>query len=896
MAPNKHRQVENMNLVSMLLNTNLDRMSSSNGAGYAGSSSVRYSSTSVEFSKVLHSKISGDGVTRTSEFQLDVRQVEMSARETKKAPRATELRDRSQTRDSGSSGQSDSSKQSFQAMFNQPGNQELLRQAQPTESERSGQSNNGNSSNNGSGSSDTSAAVKEVLRDQYGADQGESVEESLSESDREIIRKVKQGNFELSSEKDVKEFKKLLEKLSEKETGAAKEKGIKLLQKLLGGNGALQQLIEKDQSAGETVKELTNLQEILKKSQDLFKSLSEQVNQSVVDQLKQGFEKLKDGDADDSKLNKLLKQIKQALSKESENQSSVFQKTLKELTKQVQSLIEQFRKQSGEADSKKQSESLKSLVEQLNKSFGKLTGSGEKGTSVSSETVKQYQQAIKVAENQLKNSSLKENLAKHLREFRQQNRSDAAKQVASAKDESGSTEKNSSKNSQSKNSDGKTNTSSSQPSQSSSGNGSEKQQKASESGKSTSKQSSQGTEGRTSNSSQKAKSQSGETQSAKEAASEKSGSAESSENKYDESKKSSSTSTKGEDAEKSRSKEQTVKADTKSVAANKQDNESKEAKSSENKSSDEKSKTQKSKSTSTAGQSNDRESTGGPKKSRMARTPQETLKAEQVNRNRSGGGQTVQPQPSTQPDQVQQQTRDFREALSEQVVDKSSKASEASKNVSEVAAEKSGKENQSSQKHVGKMAQYESNAAKSVSSTDGSGAEFSNNGNQQQANQGKASVRASSPRGSDFSERMREARKVIKQMVEKAQTMMEDGKQTMKLQLQPPELGEMRMSISLEGDRAKAKVHVEKGAVKNLLDDNMAQLKQTMQGIGVDLDEVDISEYENEGGPQSDSDFWFDDEERGQVESAEEEAEEPTAPTRGHTMPTRTYSSIELVA
>lgn len=894
-----------MKFVSMLLNSNLNKASGSSRARFARNSGTRFTSASVDFSRVLDTKISGDQVRQRTEFQLDVKQVEISASSAREADSrsARQFKQNSNgDNGQGKSGSAQSDRQSFFQQVAQDDEQSFRRVKDSNQSSQPEWSPAERPSESSSDSNEPSSreTVRDIIRDQMDSKEGtKEVEEMLSSSDRKVLEKIENGQFDLGNEEDVKQLKKLLEKFSQSDSARAQEKGIQVLKQLFGSTGNLQELLDENQSTEQLVDKLKNLQEILKKTQKLVGNLSDRANESVIDQLKQGFEKLKDGDDDDQSLTKLLNQIKDALKKESEEQKSGFQKALGELSDKVKSLIDRLKNQTGKGSSdgvKGHRESIQSLVERLNNRFSQLGGNDQSGQSISSETIRQYQQAIQTAEQQLKNSSLKEELARHLNEYSVSNkRADASGQST----DSASDKQTKNQSTNAKQSDQKASNQSKQSdadrSKGQSGQGDNaskaKTSSASSSGEGSSENAKQ-------NQSAQQSGQSGSTEQVEKQAkysAEKATGQSTESNQSSESTSTDSSEAKATDssADKNNSKSQSAE----SLA-------SKTAKADESKSSDDKNK--QAKQSKTAEQSNSKQAstqasdatnnksaqanqTNG-QSSRVARTPQETLKVETA-------GQKVQnTTTSSAPDQVQQQTRQVREVLNEQVIDKTEKVSSEAKNVQGADADqKAAKEKSASSKHFGKMAQYESNSAQAVQSTDGSGAEFSNNGNQQQPKQGQASVKTQAARGSDFSERMREARKVIKQMVEKAQTMVDEGKQTMKLQLQPPELGQMKMSISLEGDRAKANVQVEKGAVKKLLDDNMAQLKQTLQGVGVDLDEVDISEYENDGN-EADSDFWFDDGEGREQAGDEEEVEADPGTQRGHTRPTRNYSSIELVA
>lgn len=65
-----------------------------------------------------------------------------------------------------------------------------------------------------------------------------------------------------------------------------------------------------------------------------------------------------------------------------------------------------------------------------------------------------------------------------------------------------------------------------------------------------------------------------------------------------------------------------------------------------------------------------------------------------------------------------------------------------------------------------------------------------------------------------YTQRTPEARQMINQIVERAQTMLKDGKQSMRMQLQPESLGEVKLEVSIEANKVSVRFKVENCSVK----------------------------------------------------------------------------------
>ena len=97
------------------------------------------------------------------------------------------------------------------------------------------------------------------------------------------------------------------------------------------------------------------------------------------------------------------------------------------------------------------------------------------------------------------------------------------------------------------------------------------------------------------------------------------------------------------------------------------------------------------------------------------------------------------------------------------------------------------------------------------------------------------------------------------------------------LTLDPPELGSLRIAITLDGDKVQARIHAEAHESGNLIHSHLAELKDALQGHRLDLIDVhiDSGNWNNAGNERSQNfsrEFGADHQRRG-----ERPAREPAA-------------------
>lgn len=67
------------------------------------------------------------------------------------------------------------------------------------------------------------------------------------------------------------------------------------------------------------------------------------------------------------------------------------------------------------------------------------------------------------------------------------------------------------------------------------------------------------------------------------------------------------------------------------------------------------------------------------------------------------------------------------------------------------------------------------------------------------------------------------------------------GRRDLRIQLHPPEMGHMRMEIGLKDHQVVLKIHVDNPLVKDLIENNLAQLRQGLQDQGLRMDRCSVT-------------------------------------------------------
>ncbi len=80
------------------------------------------------------------------------------------------------------------------------------------------------------------------------------------------------------------------------------------------------------------------------------------------------------------------------------------------------------------------------------------------------------------------------------------------------------------------------------------------------------------------------------------------------------------------------------------------------------------------------------------------------------------------------------------------------------------------------------------------------------------------------------------------------------GRSTANLQLNPPELGRIVVNVEMQGDMVRIDVHTETSEAKQLLADRVAHLRDALQSVGVQVDQLSVdADVESMHDPHADS-------------------------------------------
>ncbi|QPJ65120.1 MAG: hypothetical protein G3M78_06845 [Candidatus Nitrohelix vancouverensis] len=82
--------------------------------------------------------------------------------------------------------------------------------------------------------------------------------------------------------------------------------------------------------------------------------------------------------------------------------------------------------------------------------------------------------------------------------------------------------------------------------------------------------------------------------------------------------------------------------------------------------------------------------------------------------------------------------------------------------------------------------------------------------------------------------------KIVNQIIEKFSIRTTGNQNEVKIRLDPPSMGSVRMSISTVGDSVRTTIVAENHAVKQAIENNLAQLKESMSAQGLNIDEINV--------------------------------------------------------
>lgn len=87
---------------------------------------------------------------------------------------------------------------------------------------------------------------------------------------------------------------------------------------------------------------------------------------------------------------------------------------------------------------------------------------------------------------------------------------------------------------------------------------------------------------------------------------------------------------------------------------------------------------------------------------------------------------------------------------------------------------------------------------------------------------------------------------VADNIIKSAKLYMEGGKSEIKMQLNPPELGSLKLEFSVDNDILETKITVERPAVKDIIEKDIPRLRELISGADIDVGKLDVSLKENE--------------------------------------------------
>lgn len=78
------------------------------------------------------------------------------------------------------------------------------------------------------------------------------------------------------------------------------------------------------------------------------------------------------------------------------------------------------------------------------------------------------------------------------------------------------------------------------------------------------------------------------------------------------------------------------------------------------------------------------------------------------------------------------------------------------------------------------------------------------------------------------------------------------------VRLQPEHLGNLQMKVAVEGDQVAVKIHVESPLAKQMLENNLGQLRESLGSVGLRTDSISVSLGMNSGWERGQNPMWQD--------------------------------------
>ena len=154
----------------------------------------------------------------------------------------------------------------------------------------------------------------------------------------------------------------------------------------------------------------------------------------------------------------------------------------------------------------------------------------------------------------------------------------------------------------------------------------------------------------------------------------------------------------------------------------------------------------------------------------------------------------------------------------------------------------------------------------------------SNNGVGGGNNKSDSAIKATLPENSIYKAPVES--RIIDQIINRLSVRSSGSQSEVKIQLDPPSLGRVRMSIITSGDGVRTIIVAENQAVKQVIENNLSQLRDSMSAQGLKLDGFSVlvggdsnpefSHQHNDFGKSDAEDFDFIDTEEWEAESNKE--------------------------
>ena len=106
---------------------------------------------------------------------------------------------------------------------------------------------------------------------------------------------------------------------------------------------------------------------------------------------------------------------------------------------------------------------------------------------------------------------------------------------------------------------------------------------------------------------------------------------------------------------------------------------------------------------------------------------------------------------------------------------------------------------------------------------------------------------ASTPKEAESAQRELRSQ-TMEQIVRRAVFQIKDGQQEARIDLKPDFLGHVRMQVITENQQVTVKILTEFGFVKDMIENNIQQLKADLQQQGLEVDKLDVSVSRDSNG------------------------------------------------